>query len=115
MQNTSFKSKIRKTKEWQQLRQRVAALFDNKDAITNEPLRKGWNLHHVDQDVDHYADFNITTAKGLYRFLPLNRTTHELIHSLYRSKHRKHNPLDIITFFNNMQQRIIEMDIINTK
>lgn len=107
------KSKIRKSKEWNQLRIDVAARFDNKDAITGDKLKPGWNLHHVSQNADEYDDFTIENDFGIPRFLPLNRTTHEMIHSFYRSATRKKNPLNIEKFFNNMIQRLKEMIAMN--
>lgn len=56
----------------------MAALYGNKDAITGKPLRKSWNLHHLDMSIENYQDLDED------KFIPLNRTTHELIHSAYR-------------------------------
>lgn len=109
------KASIRKSKKWNQLRIDVAEKFNHKDPITGEPLRTGWNLHHVDQNPDHYADFTLDSPAGIPRFLPLNRTTHEMIHSFYRSMTRKKNPRDMESFFKNMLRRLKEMSAINSE
>lgn len=107
------KAKIRKSKEWNQLRIDVAAKFNNRDAITGEPLRKMWNLHHMDLDEAHYDDFTMENDFGMDRFIPLNHTTHELLHSLYRSATRKKNPRNMEQFFENLLKRIKEMSALN--
>lgn len=107
------KARIRKSKEWNQLREDVATKFDNKDPITGEPLRKGWNLHHVCQDASKYDDFTLEDDFGIPRFLPLNRTSHDLIHSFYRSATRKKNPRNMEKFFENLLQRLKEMIALN--
>ena len=48
------------------------------DCITLYPLRKGWNLHHLNLNEEHYTDLSDET-----HFEPLNRKTHETIHFLY--------------------------------
>lgn len=107
------KAKIRKSKEWNQLRIDVAAKFNNRDAITGEPLRKMWNLHHMDMNESHYDDFTVENDIGIDRFIPLNHTTHELLHSLYRSATRKKNPRNMEQFFENLLKRINDMIELN--
>lgn len=72
-ERTSF----RKTKQWLDFRKQIAELYGNKDAITGDKLRKGWNLHHMDLDKQNY-DKLIPE-----HFIPLNKGTHELLHRLY--------------------------------
>lgn len=107
------KSRIRKSKEWAALRDEVAARFNHCDPITGDKLKPGWNLHHVDQDANHYDDFTIEDDFGIPRFLPLNRSTHDMVHSLYRSATRKKNPLLLEKYFGNLLQRLKEMIAIN--
>lgn len=71
------RNKFRKTKQWLDFRKQMAALYGNKDAITGDKLRKGWNLHHMDQCEDNYQVLNPD------HFLPLNKGTHELLHRMY--------------------------------
>ena len=56
----------------------MAELYDNKDAITGKPLRKGWNLHHMDMSVENYQDLCED------KYIPLNRASHGLIHTAFR-------------------------------
>lgn len=79
--NSIEKAKFRRTPEWKAFRKQMAELYDNKDAITGRPLRKGWNLHHLDLDASHYEILDPD------KFIPLNKQTHETLHVLYRQKH----------------------------
>ena len=56
----------------------MADLYDNKDAITGKPLRKGCNLHHLDMSIENYQDLDEN------KFIPLNKTTHEMLHQVFR-------------------------------
>lgn len=76
--NSELKSKFRRSPEWKNFRKRMADLYDNKDAITGKPLRKGWNLHHLDMSIENYQDLDED------KFIPLNKATHELIHTAFR-------------------------------
>ena len=71
------RNSFRKTKLWQAFRKQIAKLYDNRDAITGDRLRKGWNLHHMDLDKQNY-DKLIPE-----HFIPLNKGTHDLLHRLY--------------------------------
>ena len=76
--NQYKKAMVRKTPEWRQLRTDIADEYDNKDAITLKPLRTGWNCHHLDMDVENYDDLSIERCR------PLNKSSHDLVHTLYR-------------------------------
>ena len=52
--------------------------YNNKDCITNKPLRNRWNLHHLDLREENY------TVLKEERFRPLNSDTHDCVHFLYR-------------------------------
>ena len=39
--NSELKAKFRRSAEWKNFRKHMADLYDNKDAITGKPLRKG--------------------------------------------------------------------------
>lgn len=71
------RNQFRKTKQWLDFRKQIAELYNNRDAITGDKLRKGWNLHHLDLDKNNY-DKLIPE-----HFIPLNKGTHELLHRLY--------------------------------
>ena len=72
------KAMVRKTPEWRQLRTDIVEEYNNKDALTLKPLRLGWNCHHNDMDVNRYDDLSIE------KFRPLNKASHELVHTLFR-------------------------------
>lgn len=76
--NSELKSKFRRSVEWKNFRKHMAELYDNKDAITGKPLRKGWNLHHLDMSVENYQDLDED------KFIPLNKATHEMLHQAFR-------------------------------
>lgn len=75
--NSNQKNSFRRTKRWADFRRHIRELFGDKDAITGEKLRKGWQLHHMDLDADNYSNLDPD------RFIPLNPGTHDLIHRLY--------------------------------
>ena len=72
------KSKLRKSKEWRQFRILMESLSGKVDALTLKPLRKGFNVHHMDMSEQNYA---ILVPE---RFRCLNKSSHELVHTLYR-------------------------------
>lgn len=76
--NSELKSKFRRSVEWKNFRKHMADLYDNKDAITGKPLRKGWNLHHLDMSVENYQDLDED------KFIPLNKASHEMLHQVFR-------------------------------
>lgn len=76
--NQYIKKKVRQSAEWRQLRIEIQAEYNNTDPITLRPLRKGFNVHHLDESVENYDNLNDHS-----KFRPLNKATHELVHTLY--------------------------------
>ncbi len=74
----SSKTKFRSSAKWKKFRQ-FCKNRDRIDYITQKPLLKGFNLHHLDLDENHYQDLSDET-----KFICLNKQTHEMIHWLYR-------------------------------
>ena len=87
--NQYIKNELRKTKEWRQLRIDIEDMYKN-DPITLKPLRKGFNVHHLDMRTDNYSNLDMS------RFRPLNKAIHELIHTLYRYYEKDPNIIDRI-------------------
>lgn len=74
------KSKFRQSAKWKDFRKRMKQ--KNKvDFLTEKPLYAGWNLHHCDLDSKHYEMID-----NEENFACLNRTSHEVVHWLYRYK-----------------------------
>lgn len=73
------KKKFRNSSKWLKFRKHIANKFDNKDAISGYPLRKGWNLHHLSLDNTKYEDITVED-----NFVPLNKQLHETLHICYR-------------------------------
>ena len=73
------KKKFRNSSKWLRFRKHIANKFDNKDAISGYPLRKGWNLHHCLLDNSKYEDISNED-----NFVPLNKQLHETLHICYR-------------------------------
>lgn len=88
--NQYLKSKVRQTKEWRQLRIDIEDAYDGLDPITGKKLLKGFNVHHLDMRTEHYDDLNIE------KFRPLNKSTHDAIHWLYRYYEKDPTILDRI-------------------
>lgn len=78
MKNSDIKSKFRASKEWKTFRVKIAEKQDNKDIITGKPLRKGYNVHHLDMSADNYDKLIEEN------FVAVNKQTHEALHFLFR-------------------------------
>lgn len=50
----------------------------SKDYITGNKLRKGFELHHMDLNPEHYENLD-----NKENFLCLNKLTHKMLHWLY--------------------------------
>ena len=76
--NQYLKSKVRATPAWRQLRVDIEEAQNGLDPITLRPLRKGFNVHHLDMRAENYGNL------ALERFAALNKSTHEMVHWLFR-------------------------------
>ena len=70
------KTRFRQSARWK--RYRNYRKKDKVDCITLKPLRRGWNLHHLDLDENNYEDLSDDS-----HFEPLNKKTHDTVHFLY--------------------------------
>lgn len=77
LEKRAMKQKLRKSPEWAELRKKIAEKQGNVDPVTLQPLRKGYNLHHLSQNDNYYTDL----AED--RFVALSKYTHDTIHYLY--------------------------------
>lgn len=71
------KSKFRQTSKWKKFRAFIKK-SRKIDFVTGKPLLKGWQLHHANMQIGMYGNLNPEN------FYALNKTTHELIHFLWR-------------------------------
>lgn len=71
------KTKFRNTVQWKRFKAFMKKKDNNRDQLTGRPLRRGWQLHHLDMSVENYKDLNPDN------FVCLNRKSHELIHFLF--------------------------------
>lgn len=78
MKNSDKKAKLRATKEWKAFRLKIAEKQGKKDIITGKPLRKGYNVHHLDMSAENYDKLDEEN------FIALNKQTHEALHFLFR-------------------------------
>lgn len=88
--NKIQRSDFRNSEKWHAFRAKCR-LHTSKDFITKEPLAADWNLHHLDMNVNRYDHI-----QDIYKFMPLNKETHQLIHTLYRWYRKDHTVLDRI-------------------
>ena len=73
------KAKFRRTAAWKKFRQKMRC--KNKvDFVTDKPLLKGFQVHHCDMSLENYKNLKEEN------FYCLNKTTHEIIHFLFRYK-----------------------------
>lgn len=70
------KRKIRSSKKWKIKKLSEKKRAENKDEITLKPLRKGWQLHHMNLDESFYENLSKP-------FMCVNNLTHKMIHWLY--------------------------------
>lgn len=70
------KRKFRESKKWKLKKLSEKTRADNKDEITLRPLRRGWQLHHMNLNEKDYEDMK-------QPFLCCNILTHKFIHWLY--------------------------------
>lgn len=83
MTNQQKKSKFRSSSDWKKFRKEMYHKANGLDRITGKPLRKGWQLHHLDMKPENYAELIPE------KFVCVNRTTHEMIHWLFRYRNWK--------------------------
>ena len=88
--NYNQRREFRKSAAWKEFKHRCR-LHTSKDFITKQPLDRTWNLHHLDLNVQHYDDIS-----EMDKFLPLNESTHKLIHELYKLYKKDPKVLDRI-------------------
>lgn len=83
-----LKSKFRATSKWKKFRKKLG---DERkvDFVTEKPLRKGWQLHHLNLDEKQYED--ITDEE---KFCCLNKSTHDIVHTLWRYYQKDSKVLD---------------------
>ena len=100
--NQKQKKKFRNSSKWLKFRKHIANKFDNKDAISGYPLRKGWNLHHLLLENTKYEDISIED-----NFVPLNKLSHKFIHWLYRYYEKDRTIIDRLT---NILDKMIDLN-----
>lgn len=71
------KRNFRQSKKWKEFKKKKKAECGGVDYITQYPLRKGFQLHHLNLRAEDYEDLD-------QDFLCCNRMTHEFIHWIWR-------------------------------
>lgn len=98
------KTVFRRSKEWKEFRIKIRK-HQKKDPITGSPLNKSYNLHHLDENPEHYSDISDES-----HFIGLNSTSHSVIHYIWGDGNRRYD-------WKKRIQRIVEicslMDEIN--
>lgn len=104
---TKERARFRATKAWKDWRKRIKELWNGKDALTGKPLRRGWNLHHLDMNHDEECYTDLSNES---RFLPLNRESHDTVHFLYTYYRKDPDILDRLEDILQMMKNINEDD-----
>ena len=81
------KRNFRQSKKWKEFKKLKKKECGGIDKITQKPLRKFWQLHHEDLEVENYQVLNDN-------FICLNNQTHEFIHWLWRYYKADENIID---------------------
>ena len=71
------KRKFRQSKEWKTFRGYMKKKAGGLDKITQKPLRKGYQVHHLNLDESQYKNLNEK------QFICLNNLSHKFIHWLF--------------------------------
>lgn len=101
MRNSEKKAKLRATKEWKAFRIKIAEKQNKKDVITGKPLRKGYNVHHLDMSSENYDKLDEEN------FIALNKQTHDALHFLFRYYQNDRGILDKLKTF---LDRMVELN-----
>lgn len=82
------KRSFRSSKKWKEFRHKIYIKQDGVDPITQKKLYKGCNLHHrfVTASEEEYSDISNEDD-----FVMLNKSTHQILHDIYR--YWKNDPL----------------------
>lgn len=75
--NQSKKRKFRGSKAWKQFRHKMNIKDRSRDVLTGRKLVKGYELHHLDLDPEHY---HLLDEEN---FASLNKMSHKFIHWLF--------------------------------
>ena len=79
------KTVFRRSKEWKEFRIKIRK-HHKKDPITGSPLNKSYNLHHLDENPEHYSDISDES-----HFIGLNSTSHSVIHYIWGDGNRSYD------------------------
>lgn len=101
MKASEKKSKLRATKEWKLFRKHIFDKQNGKDFITGKPLRKGYNVHHLDMSAENYGQLIDEN------FIALNKQTHDALHFLFRYYQ---NDKDILEKFKQVLDKMVELN-----
>lgn len=82
---TDPKVVFRRSKQWATFRQKVKK-SQKKDPVTDSPLTKNFNLHHLDERPQNYTDISDES-----HFIGLNSTTHTVLHFLWGDGKRRYD------------------------
>ena len=76
---------FRRSKQWTTFRQKIKK-SQKTDPVTGSVLAKGFNLHHLDENPEHYTDISDES-----HFIGLNSTTHTVLHFLWGDGARRYD------------------------
>ena len=85
MKTTDPKVIFRRSKAWKTFRLKLRKK-QKKDPVTDSPLSKNCNCHHLDENPKNYTD--ITDES---HFICLNSMTHTVIHYLWGDAHHRND------------------------
>lgn len=103
--NQQEKNKFRASSKWKNWRKYLRSKC-NKDELTNKPLYKGFQVHHLDLNPDHYQ-YLVES-----HFVLLNRKSHDFIHWAYT--YYKSDP-DFLNRVTNLLNRMKEINTVKKR
>lgn len=73
------KQKFRQTAKWKKFRNYIKKRQNSIDIITQKKLYKGFQVHHLDLNPEHYQNLEDDMS-----FIGINRKSHEVVHWLWQ-------------------------------
>lgn len=100
---------FRRSKQWATFRTKIKK-SQKTDPVTGSPLAKGFNLHHLDENPEHYTDISDES-----HFIGLNSTTHTVLHFLWGDGVRRYDWKTRLERLKELCELMDEINDINNK
>lgn len=90
------------SKAWKDFRKKVFDKQNGLDIITKKKLRKGFIVHHLNTNI---KERDYTDLSNIDDFIAINKSTHEIIHGIFRYYH---NDKEVLTRYKRFLDKMEE-------